>query len=313
MLNRRLLRTKVIKALFAHLKSGADNMIASEKTLMASVDKAYDLYFQMITLPVEIARYAAQRQELARNKKLPTYEDLHPNTKFVDNSVIRLIANSDAVNDYAAARKLGWTKQEDLIRILYNQFIESDCYKEYMLRPGRSLDDDRQLVEDFFLVMQECEALDEALEEMSIYWCDDLPYIMTMLMRSLDSIRPSHNELRVPSKFKSSDDPDFLKTLFEKSLVNYNDYQTYIEKFTSNWDIERVVFMDNLILGVAMAELISFPSIPVKVTLNEWIEVSKNYSTAGSSTFINGVLDKIVDSLTEEGRIKKSGRGLLTE
>ena len=311
MLSRRLLRIKVVKALFAHLKSGADNMIASEKTLMASVDKAYDLYFQILTLPVEIARYAQQRQELAKQKKLPTFEDLNPNTKFVENGVIRIIANSDAVNDHTAARKLGWTRYPELIRTLYGQLTESDYYKEYMQREERSFDDDRRLVEDFFKELQSCEALDDALEEMSILWNDDLPYIVMMILRTLSNLRPSHTDLKVPPKFKSAEGPEFVKTLFEKTLVNYDSYQDYIERYTSNWDVERIVFMDNLILATAMAELISFPSIPVKVTLDEWIEISKYYSTPGSSTFINGVLDKIVESLTAEGRIRKAGRGLI--
>ena len=311
MLSRRLLRIKVIKALFAHLKSGADNMMASEKTLMASVDKAYDLYFQIITLPVEVARYAEQRQELAKQKKLPTHEDLNPNTKFVDNAVIRIIANSDAVNDRIAARKLGWQRYPELIRTLYTQLLDSDYYKEYMLREERSFDEDKRLLESFFKELQNCDALDDVLEEISVLWCDDLPYVIMMIMRTLSGLRASHTELRVPAKFKSDEDPEFVKTLFEKALINYNAYQDYIEKFTANWDVERIVFMDNLIIGTAMAELTSFPSIPVKVTLDEWIEISKYYSTPGSSTFINGVLDKIVASLTEEGRIKKAGRGLI--
>ena len=165
MLSRRLLRIKVVKALFAHLKSGADNMMASEKTLMASVDKAYDLYFQILILPVEIARYAEQRQELAKQKKLPTFEDLNPNTKFVDNAVIRTIANSDAVNDHVAARKLGWERYPELIRTLYAQLTESDYYKDYMQREERSFDDDKKLLEDFFKELQSCEALDDVLEE----------------------------------------------------------------------------------------------------------------------------------------------------
>jgi N utilization substance protein B len=313
MLSRRLLRIKVVKALFAHLKSGADNMIASEKTLMTSVDKAYDLYFQILILPVEIARYAEQRQELAKQKKLPTHEDLNPNTKFVDNQIIRVIANSDAVNDYAAARKLNWTRYPELIRTLYTQLTESDYFKDYMARPERSFADDRKLLEDFFKELQSCEPLDNVLEEMSILWSDDLPYIVMMILRSLSNLRPTHTELKVPAKFKSDEDPQFVRTLFEKSLVNYDSYQDYIEKFTSNWDVERIVFMDNLIIGTAMAELTSFPSIPVKVTLDEYIEISKYYSTPGSSTFINGVLDKIVDSLTAEGRIKKAGRGLRSD
>ncbi len=311
MLSRRLLRVKVVKALFAHLKSEADSMIASEKTLLASVDKAYDLYFQMLILPVELAEYARQRQEIARAKRLPTYEDLNPNTKFVDNAVIRTIANSDAVNDRIAARKLGWKNNPDLIRTLYAQLTESDFYKEYMQRPERSFADDKRLVEEFFKEMQNCEALDDALEEMSLLWSDDLPYIVVMILRTIDALRASHTDLKVPAQYKSEDDPRFVKTLFEKSLVNYGRNQEYIERFTSNWDVERIVFMDNLIIGTAMTELTEFPSIPVKVTLDEWIEISKYYSTPGSSMFINGVLDKIVESLTAEGRIKKSGRGLI--
>lgn len=311
MLSRRLLRIKVLKALFAHLKSEADNLIASEKSLMASVDKAYDLYFQLLTLPAELVRYAAERQEIAKQKKLPTFEDLHPNTKFIDNSVIRIIANTDAINDYVASHKLGWAKQADLIRILYQQLVESDYFRTYMAREERSFEEERAMVDYIYTMLADAPALDEALEEMSILWADDLPFVLMMIQRTLSNMRISHKELRVADKFKSEEDPQFLKTLFEKALVNYNEYQRYIEKYTANWDIERVVFMDTLILGTAMAELVSFPSIPVKVTMDEWIEISKYYSTPGSSNFINGVLDKIAVSLTEEGVIKKSGRGLI--
>lgn len=311
MLSRRLLRIKVLKALFAHLKSEADNLIASEKSLMASVDKAYDLYFQLLTLPAELVRYAAERQEIAKQKKLPTFEDLHPNTKFIDNTVIRIIANTDAVNDYCAAHKLSWAQHGDLIRILYQQLAESNYFRTYMARDERSFEEERALVDHIYTMLADCPALDDELEEMSIMWADDLPFVLMMIQRTLSNMRISHKELRVASKFKSEEDPAFLKTLFEKALVNYNEYQRYIEKYTANWDIERVVFMDNLILGTAMAELLAFPSIPVKVTMDEWIEISKYYSTPGSSNFINGVLDKIVAALTAEGEIQKSGRGLI--
>ncbi len=278
---------------------------------MASIDKSYDLFFQLLALPVELVRYARQRQEIAKAKKLPTFEDLNPNMRFVDNAVIRMIANSDAVNDYLTVHKLGWERHPDFIRTLYGQLVESDYFTDYMTQQDASFEADRRFVEDFFKELQCCEALDTVLEEISILWSDDLPYILVLVLRSLASLRSAQSELKIPSKFKSDDDPAFVKTLFEKSLVNYDKYQDYIEKFTSNWDVERIVFMDNLIIGTAMAELTEFPSIPVKVTLDEWIEISKYYSTPGSSTFINGVLDKIVESLTAEGRIKKSGRGLL--
>ena len=142
-------------------------------------------------------------------------------------------------------------------------------------------------------------------------WADDLPFVLMMIQRTLSNMRPSHKELRITEKFKSEEDPQFVKTLFEKSLINFNEYQQYVERFTANWDLERIVMMDTLILTIAMAELIHFSSIPVKVTMDEWIEISKYYSTPGSSNFINGVLDKITTSLTEEGRIQKFGRGLI--
>lgn len=312
MLSRRLLRIKVLKALYAHLKTDADNMIASEKTLLTSVDKSYDLYFMMLALPVELARYARERQEMARQKKLPTYEDLHPNTKFTDNSVIRLLENSDTVNDFLTARRLSWHAYPELIRTLYVQLSEKEYFQRYMTSQEHSLREDEKLLESFYeQEVQSCELLDSVLEEMSIFWGDDMGFILPMVVRTLSGIRASHLDVKVMPKFKSNDDLEFVKTLFEKSLVNYNENQRYIEKFTSNWDLERIVFMDNLILGTAMTEMTAFPSIPVKVTLDEYIEISKYYSTPGSSLFINGVLDKIADSLTDEGRIKKAGRGLI--
>ena len=223
-----------------------------------------------------------------------------------------MIADSDTVNDRMAARKLGWSKYPELIRTLYNQLAATDYFQAYMSASESSFKADAALLATFFeKELQDCPMLDDVLEEQSILWSDDLPYIVMMILRSLSGLKPSHTELKVPSKFKSDEDPEFVKTLFEKSLVNYDAYQDYIEKFTANWDVERIVFMDNLIIGTAMAELTSFPSIPVKVTLDEYIEISKYYSTPGSSTFINGVLDKIVESLTAEGRIRKAGRGLI--
>lgn len=311
MLSRRLLRIKVAKALYAHLQSDADNMMASEKSLLTSIDKAYDLYFQLLTLPEALVKYAAERQEIAKQKKLPTYEDLNPNTKFIDNQVIQTISVTDAINDRVAANKLGWAKHPELIRAIYQQFSQTEYFKAYMMRDERSFEEDRILVDKLFDMLADLPALDEELEEMSIMWADDLPFILMMIQRTLSNMRPSHKELRVAEKFKSEEDPQFVKTLFEKALINYNEYQQYIERFTANWDLERIVLMDTLILSIAMAELINFSSIPVKVTMDEWIEISKYYSTPGSSNFINGVLDKIAASLTEEGRIQKFGRGLI--
>ena len=307
-----MLRIKVIKALYAHLKSDADSLMASEKTLVASIDKTYDLYFLMLSLIAELAHYAEQRQELARKKQLPTYEDLNPNRKFVENAVVRLIAQSDAVNDHLAARKLSWAKYPELIKTLYSQLEQSDYYKSYMAHAERSWKEDLALVTDFYTrELEECEMLEDVLDEISILWNDDMGFALIMVTRTLSNMRPSHTDVKVLPKFKSEEDLDFAMQLFEKAAIGYDSNLQQIERFTRNWDVERIAFMDNLIMATAVAELTTFPSIPVKVTLDEYIEIAKFYSTAGSSTFINGVLDKAVASLTEEGKINKSGRGLI--
>lgn len=312
MISRRMLRIKVIKALYAHMKSDADSLMASEKMLVTSIDKTYDLYFLMLSLVAEMAHYAEQRQEAAKKKQLPTYEDLNPNRKFVDNAVIRLIAQSDSVNDYLAARKLSWAKYPELVKTLFTQLEQSDYYKKYMASQERSFREDLALVTEFYTrELEESEILENVLDEMSILWNDDLGFALIMVTRTLSNMRPSHVDVKVLPKFKSIEDLDFARELFAKAAVNFDNYQEEIEKYTRNWDVERIAFMDNLIMATAVAELVTFPSIPVKVTLDEYIEIAKFYSTHGSSTFINGILDKIVASFTEQGKINKSGRGLI--
>ena len=312
MISRRMLRIKVVKALYAHMKSDADSLMASEKMLVTSIDKTYDLYFLLMSLVVEMAQYAEQRQEAAKNKKLPTYEDLNPNRKFVDNAVIRLIAQSDSVNDVLASRKLSWAKYPELVKALFAQLEQSDYYKKYMTSQESSFREDLALITEFYTrELEESEILESALDEMSILWNDDLGFALLMVTRTLSNMRASHAEVKVLPKFKSIEDLDFARELFAKAAVNFDNYQAEIEKYTRNWDVERIAFMDNLIMATAVAELVTFPSIPVKVTLDEYIEIAKYYSTNGSSTFINGILDKIVASFTEEGKINKSGRGLI--
>ena len=312
MISRRLLRIKVLKSLYAHLTSESNSLMGSEKTLVASIDKTYDLYFQMMSLIVELARYAESRQEAAKQKKLPTFEDLNPNRKFVDNAVIRLIANSDAVNDYLAASKLSWANYPELIKTLFTQLEQTEYYQKYMASQESSWKEDMELVTAFYTnELEESEALEDVLNEQSILWNDDLGFALIMVTRTLSNMRASHTDIKVLPKFKSWEDLDFARELFEKAAVNYDSYLAEIENYTRNWDVERIAYMDNVIMVTAVAELLNCPSIPVKVTLDEYIEIAKFYSTPGSSTFINGILDKIVATFTAEGKIKKSGRGLI--
>lgn len=312
MLSRRLLRIKVIKGVYAHLQCQCDNIPVSEKNLIASIDKAYDLYFQMLVLAPELVRYAEERQEIGRNKKLPTYEDLHPNRKFIENKAVERISECEAINNFTQKRGLGWVNNPDLIKSLYQTLCKQEFYQKYMASPDRSFREDAQLLSDIYMnMLEENEALENVLEEQSILWSDDLGYILTMAARTAGGMKESHEQIKLMPKFKSEDDLDFAKKLFRNSIIRFDENKALIDRFTSNWDVERVALMDNIILDVAIAEAESFPSIPVKVTLNEYIDISKYYSTASSSTFINGVLDKVTATLTEEGKIRKTGKGLL--
>ena len=311
MLSRRLLRIKVLKSLYAHLKSDSTSLKASEKYLIESIDKAYDLYFQMLTLIVDVARYAEGRQEVAKQKMLATYEDLNPNRRFVDNGVVQLLATSDALGDEVASRKLTWSHHPDTIKAIYNNLVETEFYKNYMSASTNTFIDDRKFVEDFYAWISEDELLQETLDEISMLWNDDLCFVLFMVVRTVSNLKRSHTDIKLLPQFKSDEDLEFSKTLLIKSLVQYEERQELVDKYTSNWDVERIAFMDNLIISVAVTELLNFDSIPVKVTLDEWIDIAKYYSSPSSSNFINGVLDRAAADLIASGEVTKSGRGLL--
>lgn len=312
MFSRRFLRIKVIKSLYWHFKSEADSLSVSEKNLVHSIDKAYDLYLQMLALITDVKRYAEDRIEIARNKKLPTHEDLNPNLHFVENPVIGQLEGSERLNGCLEKKSLGWNRYPELIKHLYNKMIGSAYYREYMETAKPGYRDDLRFVEDFYLnTVQDDEMVETVIEEQSILWCDDMDFSLIMVIRTLEGFRQNQPDIPIAKKYKSDDDLEFTKELFRHTVMHFDEYQEYVERFTVNWDVERIAFLDNIILAAAMAELISFSSIPVKVTMDEYIEISKYYSTTGSSLFINGILDKVVESLREEGRINKTGRGLM--
>ena len=312
MLSRRLLRLKAVKNLYSHFKSDAIDLAASEKTLLFSIDKAYDLYFQMMLLIVDVADYAESRIELAKQKHLATYEDLNPNTRFIDNRLIAQWRASSRINDFAAKRGLGWAQYPELIKTLYNNLVALDYYQAYMTAEKATYRDDVRLVEQFYTnEIENLEMVEDVLEEQSLFWNDDLGFALIMVVRTLANCRASHTEVPVLPKFKNDDDREFVEELFRRTLVNFDSYMKLVERFTRNWDVERIAFMDNLIMVTALSEMINFESIPVKVSLDEYIEIAKYYSSVGSGTFINGILDKCAETLREEGVIVKSGRGLI--
>ncbi len=311
MLSRRLLRIKVVKSLYAHLKGG-ESIDVSLKNLRFSVDKAYHLYYQMLWLIVEVRRYAEARIEIGRKKQLPTPEELNPNTKFVDNALIAQIEQSACVVDYINRHSLGWSAYPELIRDMYNSLVASPYYQQYMSTEERSYKADVALVKAFYMSadVEDSALLESVLEEQSIMWNDDLGSALIMVVRTLEDCRAKHEEIPVLPQFKNEDDWTFAKRLFVNAASGYSENLTTVEKFITNWDVDRVAFMDLMILTIALTELKLFEEIPTKVTLDEYIEISKFYSSPGSNIFINGVLDKLVSELSADGTIVKSGRGL---
>ena len=312
MLSRRVLRTKVVKAVYAHIQCEDITPVTSEKNLVLSIDRAYDLYFHLLALVPEIAEYAAERIRIGENKKLPTYDDLHPNRKFVENKVIARLAEDEGLQAELKARKLSWANHRDLIVALYNALIRQTFYQKYMASEERSFRQDAQLVSDIYMTMlEEFEPLEAALEAQSVLWNDDLGYLLTMVSRTVLSMRESHESIKMLPQFKSEEDLDYAKSLLRNSIASYERISLMLDNAMNNWDIERVALMDKIILITAIAEAENFPSIPVRVTMNEYIDIAKCYSTESSGGFINGLLDRIIARLTDEGKIVKSGKGLL--
>ena len=312
MISRRLLRIKILQILYAYFNGEDSDVVKSEKDLIFSIQKAYDLYFYLLLLIIYVKRYAESRIELARNKKLPTYEDLHPNTRFIDNDVIRKIEENPEFIQYLDEHKLSWVNYPELIKNLYNKLIESPYYKEYMEHPACKFKDNKQLLIDFYTnELEDNEMFHEILEEQSIFWNDDIEFMVSMVIKTLQDMRLK--KTNILPLYKSDDDREFAFHLLCATIEHYDEYRKILEKYVDNWDIERVAHIDNLIMQMAINELIEFPSIPVKVTFDEYLELAKYYSTPKSSIFINGLLDKISADLTQEGKISKTGRGLVTE
>ncbi len=294
MISRRLLRIKVLKAMYGWLVGGMGDVKLSRKELRASIDATYDLYFLMLWLIVEVRRLAAERIELGRSKYLPTEEEKNPNTKFVDNPFIRSIADSEVVRDRLKKRKLRWS--EDVIRDVYNSLTQNELYSSYMSSEGG----DQQFVRDFFSApfVEDNELLEEALEERSVLWSDDAGFAIIMVDRTLEKMKQGR-PLRVVSQFRGDEDEKFADRLFVAAVHDYDDNLRLVERFSANWDVERIALMDNLIATTATAEMHTFPDIPTRVVLDEYIEISKYYSTHGSNQFINGVLDKIAGEVRQ--------------
>lgn len=315
MVSRRLLRIKTLQICYAYLKSSEQSINQAEKELFFSIQKFYDLYHYLILLVLEISDYAEAKIELSKQKQLPSEEDLNPNTKFINNRLIKLLKENEDLKKYLNDTKLNWVNYPELIKNLYNILHDSKLYSDYMSSDTRSFNEDKKFISDIFSkIIINHEPLYQNLEEQSIFWNDDIEFVIGMIMKSIKSFKASSNETeKLMTLFKNEEDKDFVKRLFRKAIINHKEYEELVAKFITNWDVDRVAFMDIVVMSLAVAEMVEFSEIPIKVSLDEYIEIAKFYSTQKSNVFINGILDKIVDHLKKEGKIKKIGRGLISE
>jgi len=301
--------------LYAYYSTPEKTLSISEKDLFFCIQKTYDLYHFLLALIIEIADYAEKRIEIRKNKHQPTHEDLNPNTKFISNQLIFQLRNNKQLNAYLEHKKLNWTNNPELVKELYLFMLEADWYKAYMENKNRSFIEDRKLVDKVFnKIILVTEDLYIALEELSIFWNDDIEFVVSMISKSLKRFNEySGNDQRLMPLFKDEEDREFAKELIRKSIINHDELRALIREHSKNWDVERIAFMDILIMQLAITEFLYFPTIPTKVSLNEYIELSKYYSTEKSRNFINGILDKTLKDLKRSNRIKKEGRGLIGE
>jgi transcription antitermination protein NusB len=302
-------------AIYAFNRREDVNLAQAEKELMFSIGKTYDLYHYLLLLVLEIADIAGEKIDFALQKRMPTPEDLNPQRRFVDNKMIAQLRENVQFKGYISSRKLSWSNYQHIPRTLYNKMITWPVYEEYMSTEVHNYSSDRKfiisLITDLFL---NSEDLQGNLEEQSIYWNDDLEYIATMIEKTLKKFKADSGEnLSLMPLFKNTEDEEFVKILFRKAIMHAEKSSALIDKNTTNWEVERIALMDILVMQLAITEILEFPEIPVKVTLNEYIEIAKFYCTSKSSTFVNGILDNIVKEIRQEGHLNKSGRGLVGE
>ena len=314
MLSRRFLRIKVMQALYAYFHSEDKNRSKHEKEMFSSFERIYDLYLYLILLLVEIRECGRNLIAIRRVKRLPTQADINPNKKFIDNKIFSIVAINKQVAAESLKREISWEKDMEIVQKLFSNITESEEYKSYMGSPVSSFKEDKKFISEIYRnIIAGDESLEMFFEEKNIHWADDIDFVNTLVLKTVDYINESATDnLPIASLYKDEkEDKEFAKELFKMVIEKSDETDKMIQGKTENWELERIAFMDVLLMKMAIVEFLYFPTIPVKVTLNEYIELAKQYSTPKSSVFINGILDKLLAEFKKEGTLQKEGRGLL--
>ncbi len=301
MINRVLIRIRVVQILFSYSQNDTIDLKKAENELLFSLQKSYDLYHYFLSLLIVLTDLYERRVEARRAKLLPSEEDMNPNTKLLENKFIRQLRDNKQLNDYLQERPFDWYNQDAYTRNLLDTILASDVYKDYIENTDESYDVDREFWRKVFKhIICTSEELYNLLEDESLYWNDDVEIVQSFVLKTIKRFDGQDGaEQDLLPMFKDDTDREFAVKLLRESLFNGKDYRDSIDKYTQNWESERIALMDMVIMQIAVSELVNFPSIPVSVTLNEYIDIAKAYSTTKSASFINGILDSIVKELKE--------------
>ncbi|MEZ0451352.1 transcription antitermination factor NusB [Sphingobacterium thalpophilum] len=313
MLNRRHLRVKVVQTLYAYSLSEDKDIKTFEKALLKNVDEVYEMYIWTLNLLDEVADYVLIDAEGRANKFLPTEKDLSLTTKLSTNTFIESLRQNPQYAEGVKKYKISWSFDPEIVRTVFLQLKDSEAYLEYLQQEDRSIGTEKDIIKHIFKkIILKSPVIEQVFEEKFINWPVDKEVLQALIaktFKNFSSEDPRKNKLAEITQ-NWNDDSDYILALLGKTIRNTNEYQKLISEKTKNWESDRIALMDTLLMRMAICELINFPSIPVKVTINEYIEISKVFSTLKSNTFINGILDKILNDLNQQGRIQKAGRGL---
>jgi transcription antitermination protein NusB len=309
MLNRRFLRIKVMQSLYSFFQHEKGNVAAFEKEMFKSLDKIVELNLYIFALLIDIQHVASVITDENKHKRLPTDSDLNPNLKFINNALLVSLSTNKELLELIEKRKISWQNDMDVIRKLFLDIRSGESYTNYIASKTSSIKEDTDyvisIIEEYLI---ENDVLISILEEKNIHWADDTFVAFNSIMRNIEGFDGTFKLL--PLLKDEKDDMEFMSHLFTKTIMYKPDYVSLIDKHTKNWEVDRIANMDMLLMEMALTEILYIPKVPVKASLNEYIDISKEYSTPQSKTFVNGVLDKIIAELRDAGKITKEGRGL---
>ncbi|MBK9195849.1 MAG: transcription antitermination protein NusB [Flavobacteriales bacterium] len=314
MLNRRYLRIKVYHVLYTFQQSHDASAAKLEKELFLSIERTFDLYVSLLLLFGELRDQAESHMAERKLKRLPTAGDLNPDRRFIDGAILTALANSPRVQKEAKERKVNWMGHGEWLTKLYREIETSELYRNYMAAPGTGFAQERAFLTELFTEhIANSEGLHDMLEGRTIHWMEDLDLACTLLKRRLETLREGSlsNDSVGELERMDSDEEEFVRTLFRRTIDLGAEHEKLISEKASNWESERIAVTDMLLMKMALTEVRELSQIPVKVTLNEYIEIAKAYSTPKSKNFINGVLDALFIEMKNDGRIVKLGRGLI--